>query len=204
MPKEMLLLNSKKKEPSSPLLIRVTFADKTQKQNNYDLTILSPKRSSGKKLQCKWGTQVFSTFLLCHPQIMASTVKVPLGSRWLLEHLPSPGTRKEEAGKDKWDVSPLRSLPKSSTCKLQLSLWPEIFTCSQLAARESGKCGLQCAHCHPDIHQGSFPEGRGQKKIMGSNQLSLIQSPPPNPTTIITILYQTPSILHTLAQFVPQ
>lgn len=41
-----------------------------------------------------------------------------------------PGTKTDEARKDKRAVSPLRSHPKSSTCKLQLALWPEIFTCS--------------------------------------------------------------------------
>lgn len=80
MPKEMLLLNSKKKEPSSPLLIRIKIADKTQKQNNDDLTMLSPKRSSGKEFHSKSRTQIFSILLLCHPQIMASIVKVQMAA----------------------------------------------------------------------------------------------------------------------------
>lgn len=94
----MRLLNSKKKEPSSSLLIRIKIADKTQKQNNYDLTMLSPKRSSGKEFHSKSRTQVFSILLLCHPQIMASIVKVPLRSRWLLEHLPSPLNARHQDG----------------------------------------------------------------------------------------------------------
>lgn len=55
-------------------------------------TILSPKSSSGKAIQCKSGTQLHR--LCCHPP----TIEVPLGSRWLLEHLPSPLKARHQEG----------------------------------------------------------------------------------------------------------
>lgn len=105
-------------------------------------TILSPKRSSGKEIQCKSGTQVYVSALSPseHSFHRQGYFRIQMAAGALAVTSESQGTRKEQAGKDKRAVSPLRSFPKSSAHKLQLALWPEMFTCSHLASRKPGKC----------------------------------------------------------------
>ena len=108
--------------------------------------------------------------LLCQPPIIASTVKVPLGSRWLLEHLPSPlKARHQEGGSREGQMGCLSFkepskifCPQTSACLVARNVHTPTPS-----LKGAWQMWSTLAHCHPDIHQGSSPKGRKQNKDNG-------------------------------------